>query len=136
MLLGFQRRFESLVVSGSKTHSIRALRKGKRQIKPGDRLDCYGDARQKTMHLLGRFPCVRVEEIVIYQEGEVFIDTFHLSPDELEAFAWRDGFRPTRESVTASELMMRFWSKRLKQTGRWTGVIIHWNYEKGMVAAA
>lgn len=133
MLLGFQRRFEPYVLDGSKTHSIRALRK--RPFKVGDRIDCYGDVRQKTMHLLGRFTCVDVQRIFIYSGGSITIDGVDLSADEIEALAWRDGFRPSAgSSVTAAALMLRFWRSRL-QAGRWVGQIIHWRYDRKAVAA-
>ena len=42
MLLGFQKRFEPMVLDGSKTHTIRADSKASR--KAGMRCDCYGDS--------------------------------------------------------------------------------------------
>lgn len=138
-MLGFQRRFEPFVRDGTKQHTIRALRKGKRQIKPGDRLDCYGDSRQKTMHLLGRFPCTGVRKIVITYSGDVSIDGLPLCDDEKDSLAWQDGFRHAKGwgHRACFELMLRYWRlNRMKGKRKWTGVIIHWKYEKGMVAAA
>lgn len=64
MILGFKKQFHAFVQDGSKTHTIRA--KGKRRsFRPGDMCDCYGNHRQKSMFLLGRFPCVKVQKIRI-----------------------------------------------------------------------
>jgi hypothetical protein len=95
MLLGFKRRFEPYVLDGSKRHSIRAFRK--RYFRAGDICDCYGDVRQTSMHLLGRFPCVRVEIISIFHRGDgslaVYIGGQELTASEKDLLAWRDGFR-------------------------------------------
>lgn len=155
MLLGFKRRFAPFVQDGSKTHTIRA--KGKRRpFRVGDICDCYVDSRQKTMRLLGRWPCVKVETIVVYECGDgrfgVVVDGIELTPDEKAALAWRDGFRsgPRAEAFTE---MMQFWM-RTHGDGRpievsrvnfpvqgeplvakhgkalsFEGYIIHWQYE-------
>ena len=126
MLLGFQKRFEPYVMDGSKTHTIRATRK--RGVRVGEICHCYGDTRQKTMHLLGRWPCVKVEYIEIHPPGcagwtssKVFIEGQILSMDECEALAWRDGFR--NEGFWE---MMHFWCGRLPFRGQ----IIHWDYRR------
>lgn len=95
MLLGFKRRFEPMVMDGSKTHTMRA----KRKIRPrvGETCHCYVDPRQKSMRVLGRWPCVRVEDVLIYERGDgtlnMFVEGVELTLDEKNAFAWRDGFR-------------------------------------------
>jgi hypothetical protein len=121
MLLGFQARFEKKILAKQKRHTIRDKRKGKRQIRVGDRLDCYGDSRQKTMHLLGRWPCTRVQDIRIWREhpmsrARVSIDGQRLSIDEREALARSDGF-------PNFAVMMNFWKGRLP----FYGFMIHWN---------
>ena len=68
MLLGFKRRFEPFVSEGSKTHTIRAARKNPPRV--GQMCDCYVDSRQKTMRLLGRWVCTKVESILIYECGD------------------------------------------------------------------
>lgn len=108
MMTGFKRRFEPFVRDGSKEHTLRDIRKGTRQIVQGDRLDCYGDVRQKAMHLIGRWMCIRVQVARFYwrvepDELRIFarqiehlrmsIDGVELTADEADAFAWRDGFR-------------------------------------------
>ena len=129
MLLGFQRRFAPYVRDGSKRHTIRARGK-RRRFRPGDRCDCYVDSRQKTMKLLGRWPCLKVQEIKIAHGSEhplrVWIDGEELRPDEVEALFRRDGFRsdPAVE-VGATVEALGFWRKRLA-AGPWVGDLIHW----------
>ena len=132
MLLGFKRRFAPFVEDGSKTHTIRALRNGGSAIFVGDRLDCYVDPRQKTMRLLGRWPCVKVEDIRIDIVGAnysraVSIDGHPLADDEIEALAFRDGFR-TAGFKSHFEEMMQFWLGRLPFRGK----VIHWDFSKPM----
>jgi hypothetical protein len=128
MLLGFKRRFAPYVEEGSKTHTIRATRKIPPRV--GQMCHCYVDPRQKTMRLLGRWPCVKVEEIEIdapqeyhWTEVEVTIDGVRLDMDECNTLAWRDGFR-TRGREQAFAEMMDFWAGRLPFRGH----VIHWKW--------
>ena len=127
MLLGFKRRFAPFVEEGSKTHTIRGIRKN--PPRAGEMCHCYVDPRQKTMRLLGRWPCVKVEEIRIEERREphhlfvVWIDGEMLSGDEKNALAWRDGFRGRGQAEAFAE-MMEFWAGRLPFRGN----IIHWKY--------
>ena len=144
MLLGFKRRFAPFVEEGSKTHTIRA----KRKIRPkvGEICHCYVDPRQKTMRLLGRFECVRVEDIRIeicsyptgLALGRVWIEGEQLTPDEANALAWRDGFRSGRREEAFAE-MVQYWVKLhpkpaiLRRAALYVffGDCIHWRYRKG-----
>jgi hypothetical protein len=132
VLLGFKRRFAPFVEDGSKTHTIRSTRKNQPHV--GEICHCYVDPRQKTMRLLGRWPCVKVESIEIRWPKEyempgddplVFIDGQLLSKDECDALAWRDGFRGRGQAGAFSE-MVDYWSKP-KHTIPFEGQIIHWN---------
>jgi len=132
MLLGFKRRFAPFVLDGSKTHTIRATRKIAPKV--GEMCHCYVDPRQKTMKLLGRWPCVKVEEIEIEILPPVFlalagpvvrINGDALSADECEALAFRDGFRDYRFNSHFEE-MLKFWKGRLPFKGQ----IIHWKWSK------
>ena len=124
MLLGFQKRFEPYILDGSKTHTIRAMRK--RGVRVGEICHCYGGTRQKTMHLLGRWPCVKVEDIEIYTDAiilseyrdGILVHWHRLSQDEREALARRDGF------PGGFREMLKFWDGRLPFLGQ----IIHWDY--------
>jgi hypothetical protein len=117
MMLGFKKRFEAKIRSKEKRHTIRAKRKG-RQIRVGDRLDCYVNPRQKSMSLLGRWPCTKVQDIEIHWHPGfwIVIDCEKLSRSECEQLARADGFRNFVD-------MLRFWEKRLP----FSGVIIHWD---------
>lgn len=154
MLLGFKRRFEPLVLDHSKRHTIRAKRKQPPSV--GDRCDCYGDSRQKTMHLLGRWQCVKVEDIRIVLDPpvthgfdwsqiplhmvdkfedfpwfvRVWIEGVELDRNERNALAWADGFRPPRRRNAFAE-MVRFWLEEHGKGKRldFRGDIIHWNPE-------
>jgi hypothetical protein len=119
MMLGFQRRFAPFVLDGSKTHTIRAVRKIPPKV--GETCHCYVDPRQKTMRLLGRWPCVRVEEIIITRYQLVYVEDQILSRSECNSLAWRDGFR-SADRGRAFEEMMEFWEGRLPFRGQ----VIHW----------
>lgn len=139
MLLGFKRRFAPFVQDGSKTHTVRALRKVRPRV--GETCHCYVDPRQKTMRLLGRWPCVRVEPITLdFQDYgiayilRITLGNVTLTTDEAASFAWRDGFRglPT---ITTSALdeMARHWIDGGRLTDSvfstpWHGEVIHWDF--------
>jgi hypothetical protein len=148
MMFGFKRQFEPFVLDGSKTHTIRAKRK--RPPRPGDRLDLYGDPRQKTMHLLGRHPCTKIDDVRIelHVPYEILREPIHLlkhfaeypwifrvwingselDRDERNALAWADGFRGSGRQPFAE--MCDFWIKnygKSKKPLRFSGDMIHWN---------
>jgi hypothetical protein len=133
VLLGFKRRFEPFVLDHSKFHTIRAM--GGRVWRAGMICDCYVDSRQKTMRLLGRFPCVKVQgiRITLFTSHwmEIWIDGVHLGQDEARAFAWRDGFRPEGSTEgdpkNSLDLMMQFWIDEHGINARpFRGDLIHW----------
>ena len=149
MLLGFKRRFAPFVLDGSKRHTIRAKRKTPPKI--GEICHCYVDPRQKSMKLLGRWPCVKVEDIRIYERrllepGDawfgVAIEGVELSQGEKDMLAWRDGFRNPvkRPRINAGltgcfDMMMAFWMEthgNAKRTGPFVfeGDIVHWDFER------
>jgi len=138
MNLGFKDQFVPFVEDGSKTHSIRA---GERW-RVGMRADCYARPRQKGMRLLFRAPVVRVEEIRVraiddllalgvplHKAVIVTVDGIGLDDDELDAFAWRDGFRVGQSGYGAQ--MMAFWAKAHDLRNRdFHGQIVHWDYAR------
>lgn len=147
MMTGFKARFEPFVKDGSKQHTLRDIRKGTRQIVQGDRLDCYGNVRQKTMHLIGRWVCIRVQvaqfRFAVANGTEyprMSIDGVELSPDERDAFAWRDGFRhafPTPKEINLKpysystdgcfSMMMQYWIAE-GATFPFEKQLLHWKF--------
>ena len=130
MLLGFKARFVPMVEDGSKTHTIRA----KRKIRPrvGETCHCYTGLRRKGARLLGRWECVRVEDILVYERGDatmgVVIEGVELTPDEKNELAWRDGFRSNGKRRAFAE-MAAYWLKlHAQKEGPFVfeGVVIHW----------
>src|SRR5579872_1238894 len=152
MLLGFKRRFAPYVENHSKTHSIRGERK--RPPRVGETCHCYEDPRQKTMRLLGRWRCVKVERIEIREISRrslsstlpygahfrMSIEGEQLTLDECNELAWRDGFRTVGSdhfTDQSFDMMMRFWmlthgNPRRKGLFRFTGHIIHWDPRASM----
>jgi hypothetical protein len=119
-LYNFQARFVPKILSGEKTHTIRAIRAV--PDKPGNTLHLYTGLRRKGAQLLMRVPCVKVCEIEIDAcghecncDGFVSIDGVELSASERDALAVRDGF-------TDFDEMLDFWAGRLPFKGH----IIHW----------
>lgn len=139
MLLGFKRRFAPLVQEGSKRHTIRAKRKN--PFRPGMMCDCYVDPRQKSMRLLGRWICTKVEDIEIYERGDgrigVVIDGHELVPDEKDMLAWQDGFREGGKVFGAFFYMVQYWVKEHRDTRRVVKIGGQWvvndyvNYKQG-----
>jgi hypothetical protein len=131
MLLGFKRQFAPYVEEGSKTHTIRAQRADRKIPRVGEVLHCYVDPRQKTMRLLGRFKCSRVEPIEIVGGyggiAQIIIAGESLDPPEMEALARRDGFR-----TGGLREMEAFWVKThgIAPSYVFHGNLIHWEFPK------
>jgi hypothetical protein len=127
MLLGFKRQFAPFVEDGSKTHTIRSVRKIAPRV--GETCHCYVDPRQKSMRLLGRWPCVRVEQIEIVGGyggiAQILVEGTSLDLKEMEALARRDGFRDG-----GLKEMEAFWAKThgLAPSYIFRGQIIHWKF--------
>ena len=138
-LYNFKRQFVPYIQDGSKQHTIRATRNN--VDKPGNVCHLYTGLRQPGAVLLGRAPCIRVEKIAILPihggisagsmlSVSVSIAGETLTLDELDAFAWRDGFRYDDEPVSRTKgcfknLMLPFWEGRLPFHGH----IIHWSWK-------
>jgi len=125
MLLGFQQRFEKKILAKQKRHTIRAKRKLPPRV--GETCHCYVNPRRKTMRLLGRWPCVKVQDIHIKARKYAYlghivwirIDGVLLDADESQALALSDGFDSLVE-------MVNFWSGRLP----FHGDMIHWDPDR------
>jgi hypothetical protein len=137
MMLGFKRRFAPFVWEGTKRHTIRAERKDK-PIRPGDRLDCYVDPRQRTMALLGRWECTKIEDIrivanrlAVHVPLLIWVEGTMLDPLEAELLLWKDGFRDQGgETFTATFQAAHFWEDRLSDGKHWRGLLQHWRFHE------
>ena len=128
-LYNFKPQFVGAILSGQKTHTIRALRH--HPDSPGNTMHLYTGLRRKGARLLGRMECAQVETITIREESsvsflgatgrrfEVKINGEKLAADECEQLARRDGFSGFHE-------MMDFWDGRLPFCGQ----IIHWRHPR------
>lgn len=153
MLLGFKRQFELYVTEGSKTHTIRRVKKIPPRV--GETCHCYGDVRQKTMHLLGRWPCIAIDDILIEPilvnnwkvlgmdkpmivGLNVWINDEELSADEKETLFYRDGFRDVSPGYTSSAMARDFWRANFMSrlasgtpiVKSFVGQMIHWDFDK------
>jgi hypothetical protein len=135
MLLGFKERFAPMVEDGSKTHTIRAKRTAQPRV--GETCHCYTGLRQKGARLLGRWECLKVQDIRIQlrcrKDGfpidlGIWVDGQRLDPDEVNQLAWRDGFRPVRK-CDAWVAMFHFWHD-VHGLGPFAGNLIHWKFKK------
>jgi hypothetical protein len=122
-IYNFQPRFVPFILSGAKTHTIRADRVHPDRV--GNTLHLYAGLRTKRAQLIFRAKCAAIEKIEIFSidgesyrksAGRIFIEGTALSRSEEEAFARRDGFKDFED-------MMAFWNGRLPFKGQ----IIHWN---------
>lgn len=125
-LLDFKPRFVPFIRDGRKQHTIRDLRKDGRVPKPGEICHCYTGLRRKGARLIGRWPCVKVEQIEILNgafgdenHALVKIEGVVLDRSERESLARRDGFENFAD-------MMTFWDGRLPFKGH----IIYWRFKK------
>jgi hypothetical protein len=132
MLLGFKRQFVPYIREGSKRHTIRDRRS--RRPKAGEICHNYCGLRQKGAELLGRWPCVKVQEIRValrYSHPSplvVEIDGVQLSPDEVEALFFADGFRSrSGHSFPATSEAAAFWKGKLAKAD-FVGDLIHWDF--------
>jgi hypothetical protein len=128
-LYNFKKRFAPYVRDGSKRHTIRAKRK--HPDKPGDTVHLYTGLRTKHTELLGRSICVRVEDIRITIDRQIYIDGVLLSDSEKNALAFCDGFR-SRGVAHAFDEMMEFWEGR---SFPFIGDVIHWTKQLVRVEA-
>ena len=124
-LYNFQPQFKPYILDGSKQHTIR--RKRRLADIPGHTCHLYSGLRQKDAELLGRAPCVKVEEIdlgIHADAPEVWVAGNPLTAAEAEALAWRDGFRGA--SSPSLTQMFDFFAGKLP----FTGDLIHWDWRQ------
>lgn len=120
-----------MIEDGSKTHTIRARRKVAPRV--GEICHCYTGLRQNGARLLGRFECVRVHHISIFDSGKVVLADQVLTEDERDQLAWRDGFRhgdPTLGAKGCFNLMYSYW-RELGHSLPFDGIIVYWKFQPG-----
>jgi hypothetical protein len=118
-LYNFDPLFVPSIKAGNTTHTIRRVRQHPDEA--GNTLHLYMGLRTRSVELIMRVPCVKVEEIRIGRRPQtIHIQGEQLSSDECEAFALQDGFSSFVE-------MMAYWHGRLPFKGH----LIHWKYPEG-----
>ncbi|AJF00060.1 ASCH domain-containing protein [Pandoraea apista] len=103
-LLNFQSRFEQLIISGRKPHTIRAKRVDGRDPQPGDVLRLYVGLRSSRARIISQEVCEYVSDIQFLppladRVPQVFIGDRLLDESQVEALAYADGFQGWREMV-------------------------------------
>jgi hypothetical protein len=114
-LYNFRARFVDKILSGEKTHTIRAIKV--HPDKPGNTPHLYTGQRRKGARLPMRATCTKVQKIELGVTS-VWIDGELKVSDECELPARRDGFENFAE-------MWKFWEDRLPFEGH----IIHWRHD-------
>jgi hypothetical protein len=114
-IYNFKSRFVDKILSGEKTHTIRAIRV--HPDKPGNTLHLYTGLRHKGARLLMRATCIKVQKVEL-RATSVWIDGELMFSDECELLARRDGFENFVE-------LWKFWEDRLPFEGH----IIHWRHD-------
>lgn len=89
-LLGFKKEFADAVERGEKLQTIRALRKDKRDPKPGQILYLYTGLRTKQCRKLGERTCTSSQPVTIANAGITLGPRWVL---DLHTFAEADGFK-------------------------------------------
>jgi len=90
-LYSVQEQFVSMMLDGSKSHTVR--RKRKRPTKVGDVLYFYSGLRTKKCKFVMQDTCKKIIPVVIYADiGQIHLDGRLLPLNEMMHFAVRDGF--------------------------------------------
>jgi hypothetical protein len=116
----FQTQFAAPIAAGSKRQTIRADRK--RHARLGETLQLYTGMRSRKCRLVGRAICIGVGPVRLDFRAEVvslWTGVTLAQPDELSAYAVRDGFGDWREMVS-------FWRTAHPDAPAFCGVAIEW----------
>ena len=117
----FKSRFVDAIRSGVKQQTIRADRK--RHARVGEELQLYCAQRTRLCQLIGNAICASVQSIRLdLVNGAVGTGEGALlygAPEELDLFAWTDGFEDWAALVA-------FWAKEHPGVTIFSGVIITW----------
>lgn len=110
----FQSRFASLIESGVKRQTIRALG-SRRHASAGELLQLYTGQRTKHCRKLLEAECLSVQAIEISPGGGIYLDDEWLHPSRAFGLAKQDGFENLDE-------FMVFFADRLP----FEGLLIRW----------
>jgi hypothetical protein len=86
----FQAVFAPAVECGWKTQTIRAKRKSRPRV--GQMAHCFTGMRTRKCRRLGAWPILAVGDVRIDEAG-VILNGGPLRAEDLDVFAWHDGFR-------------------------------------------
>jgi hypothetical protein len=111
----FKEQFIDPIENGTKQQTIRGKRKG--QAKPGDTLYLYYGMRTKYCKKIAEKTCRAVDDIVIKEDGKVYVNGKKLSSADRHNLAKADGF----ENFAA---MFKFWQQH--NSLPFNGDIIYW----------
>lgn len=129
----FKRRFVPAILSGRKTHTIRAERAGRsRHVRPGETIQHYVGMRTRQCQKVGTATCWRVIPIRIVAtlaapRVEVCRRRIDCVPG-LDRFAQADGFVDWRD-------MLAFWRTEHPEVREFDGVMICWHFGTFVAAA-
>lgn len=122
----FQKQFAAPILSGRKSHTIRAPRK--RHARPGEALQLYTGMRTKHCRLVARAMCEAVVPVIIlFRRDQLRIVGDSVQIDgrtiagraDLDAFADSDGFADWLE-------LRAFWEKHHGEVTMFQGLLIKW----------
>jgi hypothetical protein len=129
----FNKRFVLPIENRTKTHTIRAYRKGNsRHARPGETLQLYTALRTRHTRLIGLAECLDIYDIEIHLGGSVTFPDTGLKGycgDRLDLFAQLDGFENWRDFYD-------FWRREHRKVSKFNGVLIEWGQSFVPVKAA
>ena len=126
----FKKQFIPMIETGEKRQTVRADRR--RHARPGEAVQLYFGMRTKQCRkILTPDPiCERLGKINIWVDSvmlaccTILVDGEVLDDQQVEQFAWADGFRKYQDK-SAYEMMMQFWFNE-HGPGWFDGVVIYW----------
>ena len=116
----FRPRFVPPILDGTKDQTIRAPRI-RRHARPGEALQLYTGMRTRACRLIRRTICLAAMPCRLDWGGPIRfdVDGERLAPNEMDAFARRDGFADVDD-------MGRFWKAEHPDLDIFMGMVIRW----------
>ena len=146
MLITFSRKlpdgspsnFKDKILDGTKIHTIRATRRGKRQIETGDELHLWDgsprNTRGNSAKIPGSWVCSGVEPAyILFDEQEdvysvrVMVGRVYAGSVNYTQLSWENVKRlAENDGLTINQFVNWFWEATNKGTELFQGFIIHW----------